>query len=184
MTRNPNNSYCQRHIRPLTATANTGYKFIGWEGDASGSTSPVTVTMNKDLTVTAKFQLESGDGTVNLLKDGNFPSSSVISTGDDSSWKLGQGQYWGDSQASSSVSNGTAAINVTTNGSEPYQPQLVQYGLALDEGVMYKLTFKARASAARKIQVSFQMATDPYTTYAEKEFDLTRPIRNTSLCSL
>ena len=174
VTRNPNNSYYAKGTSvQLTATANTGYKFIGWEGDASGSTSPVTVTMNKDLTVTAKFQLESGDGTVNLLKDGNFPISSVISTGDDSSWKLGQGQYWGDSQASSSVSNGTAAINVTTTGSEPYQPQLVQYGLALDEGVMYKLTFKARASAARKIQVSFQMATDPYTTYAEKEFDLT-----------
>lgn len=174
VTRNPNNSYYAKGSSvQLTATPNTGYKFVGWEGDASGSTSPVTVTMNKDLTVTAKFQLVSGDGTVNLLKDGDFPSSSVISTDDNSSWKLGQGQYWGNSAASSSVSNGTAAINVTTTGTEAYQPQLVQYGLALDEGVMYKLTFKARASAARKIQVSFQMATDPYTTYAEKEFDLT-----------
>jgi uncharacterized repeat protein (TIGR02543 family) len=80
VTRNPNNSYYAKGSSvQLTATPNTGYKFVGWEGDASGSTSPVTVTMNKDLTVTAKFQLMSGDGTVNLLKDGDFPSSSVFS---------------------------------------------------------------------------------------------------------
>lgn len=75
-------------------------------------------------TVTAKFELVSGEGTTNLITDGNFPGSSVISTDDGASWKLGQGQYWGDSEASSSVSNGTATVIVTAIGTESYQPQL------------------------------------------------------------
>ena len=39
----------------LTATAASGYSFTGWQGDATGSTNPTTVTMNADKTVTANF---------------------------------------------------------------------------------------------------------------------------------
>jgi pimeloyl-ACP methyl ester carboxylesterase len=39
----------------LTASPNTGYTFLNWSGDASGSPNPVTVTMNGDKTVTADF---------------------------------------------------------------------------------------------------------------------------------
>lgn len=174
VTKSPDDSYYAPNTSvQLTATANTGWKFVGWEGDASGSTNSTTVTMSKDLAVTAKFELVSGDGTTNLIKDGDFPSSSVISTDDGASWKLGQGENWGNSAATSSVSNGTATINVTTLGEKTYQPQLVQYNVALDKGMNYKLTFKARAAAARKIEASFQQAEDPWAGYASKEFDLT-----------
>lgn len=175
VTKDPNNTYYAPDASvQLTATAaNSDWKFVGWEGDASGSASSTTVTMNQDRTVTAKFELVSGDGTTNLIEDGDFPSSSVISTDDGASWKLGQGEYWGNSEATANVSNGTATVNVTTIGTESYQPQLVQYGLALDQDVTYKLTFKASAAAARKIEVSFQQSVDPYATYASQEFDLT-----------
>lgn len=173
VTKSPSNtSYAKNASVQLTATPATGYKFVGWSGDATGATSPTSVTMTKDLTVTAKFELVSGDGTTNLLKDGNFPSSSVIAD-DGASWKLGQGTNWGSSVATSSVVGGTASINVTTIGTEAYQPQLVQYGLALDSGMKYKLTFKAKADVARKIEASFQQAVDPWGGYASKEFDLT-----------
>jgi uncharacterized repeat protein (TIGR02543 family) len=39
----------------LTATANTGYTFGGWSGDASGTASPTTTTINANKTVTANF---------------------------------------------------------------------------------------------------------------------------------
>ncbi len=173
VTKSPSNtSYAKNASVQLTATPATGYKFVGWSGDATGATSPTTVTMTKDLAVTAKFELVSGDGTTNLLKDGNFPSSSVIAD-DGASWKLGQGTNWGNSVATSSVAGGTASINVTTIGTEAYQPQLVQYGLALDKGMKYKLTFKAKADVARKIEASFQQSVDPWGGYASKEFDLT-----------
>lgn len=41
----------------LTATPNSGYVFSSWSGDASGSTNPVTITMNGPKTVTANFVL-------------------------------------------------------------------------------------------------------------------------------
>ncbi|MFD0997787.1 gliding motility-associated C-terminal domain-containing protein [Ohtaekwangia kribbensis] len=43
----------------LTATPAAGYTFTGWSGDASGSTTSVSVTMNGNKNVTANFQLQS-----------------------------------------------------------------------------------------------------------------------------
>lgn len=42
----------------LTAEADTGAIFIGWSGDASGSTNPLTVTMDADMDITATFEAE------------------------------------------------------------------------------------------------------------------------------
>ena len=174
VTKTPNStSYAKGASVELTATPSAGWKFVGWSGDATGTSSSTTVTMSADRTVTAKFELVSGEGTTNLIKDGDFPSSSVIAADDGASWKLGQGENWGNSAATASVSNGTATIDVTTVGEATYQPQLVQYGLGLEKGMSYKLTFKAKAATARKIEASFQQASDPWATYASKEFDLT-----------
>ena len=173
ITKSPSAAYYAPNATvQLTATANEGWKFIGWEGGATGSSNTASVSMTKDISVTAKFELV-GETTVNLFKDGDFPSSSVISTDNDASWFLGQGENWGSSAATTSVAGGTATVNVTTIGTEPYQPQLVQYNLALDKGMKYKLTFKASADVARKIAVSFQQSVDPWGDYATNEFDIT-----------
>ena len=39
----------------ITASANTGYRFTGWSGDATGTSTSATVTMNSDKSVTANF---------------------------------------------------------------------------------------------------------------------------------
>jgi uncharacterized repeat protein (TIGR02543 family) len=39
----------------LTAMAGPGYAFTGWSGDATGTTNPVTVTMNAVKNITAQF---------------------------------------------------------------------------------------------------------------------------------
>jgi hypothetical protein len=44
----------------LTATANSGYAFSSWSGDATGTTNPITVTMNANKTVTANFAATPG----------------------------------------------------------------------------------------------------------------------------
>ncbi|MBC7566945.1 MAG: DUF3494 domain-containing protein [Pedobacter sp.] len=41
----------------LTATANPGYVFSSWSGDASGSANPLTVIMNANKNITANFTL-------------------------------------------------------------------------------------------------------------------------------
>lgn len=173
VTKSPSaNYYAPKTTVQLTAKANEGWKFVGWEGAVTGTTETISVTMDKEKDVVAKFELV-GETTVNLLKDGDFPSGSVISTSQDASWFLGQGTNWGNSAAKTSVSGGTATVDVTTIGTENYQPQLVQYNLALDKGMKYKLSFKASADVDRKIEVSFQQSVDPWGAYATKEFDIT-----------
>ena len=173
VTKSPSaNYYAPKTTVQLTAKANEGWKFVGWEGAVTGTTETISVTMDKEKSVVAKFELV-GETTVNLLKDGDFPSSSVISTSQDASWFLGQGTNWGNSAAKTSVSGGTATVDVTTIGTETYQPQLVQYNLALDKGMKYKLSFKASADVDRKIEVNFQQSVDPWGAYATKEFDIT-----------
>jgi uncharacterized repeat protein (TIGR02543 family) len=68
ITKSPSaNYYAPNSTVQLTVTANEGWKFIGWEGGATGSSNTASVSMTKDISVTAKFELV-GETTVNLLK--------------------------------------------------------------------------------------------------------------------
>jgi len=51
----------------LTATPNSGYNFTSWTGDASGSSSATTVTMNSNKTVTANFGINTYALTVTAV---------------------------------------------------------------------------------------------------------------------
>jgi uncharacterized repeat protein (TIGR02543 family) len=41
----------------LTATADAGYEFAGWSGDAAGTDNPITITMDTNKNITANFIL-------------------------------------------------------------------------------------------------------------------------------
>ena len=56
VTKSPNqSSYASGTVVTLTATPASGYSFTRWEGDLTGTTSPATITMNGNKTVTAVF---------------------------------------------------------------------------------------------------------------------------------
>jgi len=56
VTKNPNKTaYNSGEQVALTPVANSGYVFSSWSGDASGSTNPLTVTMNANKNITANF---------------------------------------------------------------------------------------------------------------------------------
>ena len=56
VTKNPDTpTYASGSTVLLTATPNTGFRFTGWSGDATGSTNPLTVIMNANKTITANF---------------------------------------------------------------------------------------------------------------------------------
>ena len=56
-------------IVTLTATPDTGWHFVGWSGDATGSDNPLTVTMNTNKNITALFEIDTH--TLNVTVFGN-----------------------------------------------------------------------------------------------------------------
>jgi uncharacterized repeat protein (TIGR02543 family) len=59
----------------LTATPATGWHFVGWSGDASGSTNPLDVTMNADKSITATFAIDTHTLTVATVGNGTVGKS-------------------------------------------------------------------------------------------------------------
>ena len=49
--------YLEGTVVTLTAVPASGYQFVNWSGDASGTANPTTVLMNKSKTVTANFTI-------------------------------------------------------------------------------------------------------------------------------
>jgi uncharacterized repeat protein (TIGR02543 family) len=61
VTKNPNQAtYASGSSVILTATANAGYKFVSWSGDATGTTNPLTIIMNANKNITANFTIDLG----------------------------------------------------------------------------------------------------------------------------
>jgi len=56
VSKNPDkSSYTSGESVTLTAVPATGYQFSGWGGGASGTTNPLTLTMNSNKTISATF---------------------------------------------------------------------------------------------------------------------------------
>ncbi|MEO0472727.1 MAG: carbohydrate-binding domain-containing protein, partial [Bacteroidota bacterium] len=56
-------TYQSGTVVTLTATANSGYDFANWSGDASGASNPIQITMDGNKTVSANFTQQSGGGS-------------------------------------------------------------------------------------------------------------------------
>jgi len=62
----------------IRATPNSGYTFSGWSGDASGTTNPITITMDLYKSITANFSATTtGDGDSEGKKGGCFIATSA-----------------------------------------------------------------------------------------------------------
>ena len=49
--------YLPEEVVNLTATPETGWRFLNWRGSLTGNTNPASITMNNDKTVTANFAI-------------------------------------------------------------------------------------------------------------------------------
>jgi hypothetical protein len=60
VSKTPNkSSYSAGETVTLQATPNTGYHFVNWSGDASGTSDSVQITMNSNKSVTANFAINT-----------------------------------------------------------------------------------------------------------------------------
>ncbi len=116
VSKNPDKSeYNQNESVTLTATPSSGWQFINWSGDLSGSTNPVSITMNSDKSVTAAFteipETISTPNTPSGSSSGKAGQSLSYSTGGSTSnlghdveyrFNWGDGSYsnWGSSSQS------------------------------------------------------------------------------------
>jgi LmbE family N-acetylglucosaminyl deacetylase len=135
VSKNPDRlTYFEGEQVTLTATANTGYAFSNWSGDASGTQNPVVITMNGDKTVEADFAAIPGTLSVILLdglsasgtQGGPFSPSSKTYTlqntgGTAINWSASNTQGWlslssaGGSLAAGASTTVTVSINSGAN---------------------------------------------------------------------
>ena len=64
-------TYLYGDIVSLNASADPGWTFSGWSGDASGGTNPTSVTMNANTSVTATFTQDQYTLTINTVGNGS-----------------------------------------------------------------------------------------------------------------
>ncbi len=86
VTKNPDKAtYTYGEAVQLTAVPAAGWSFAGWSGDATGTTNPVTVTMNGNRAVTAGYTQNEYILTVNVVGNGSVtrePNQAVYHYGD------------------------------------------------------------------------------------------------------
>jgi uncharacterized repeat protein (TIGR02543 family) len=72
VTRNPDQAtYPHGTVVKLTAVADSGWDFLEWSGDLTGSTNPETITVGGSKTVTATFAQDEYTLTVNIVGSGS-----------------------------------------------------------------------------------------------------------------
>ena len=72
-------SYQSGSVVPITATPQQGSLFSGWGGAASGSTNPLTITMDNNKSVTAYFTTDSSSAGLKSLA--SFPIGVAVNAG-------------------------------------------------------------------------------------------------------
>lgn len=73
----PGGTYDEGKSVTLTATAGSDYQFDHWEGDVSGSTNPLTVTVDSDISATAVFIAQEGDSSTFTSSGGQIITVTV-----------------------------------------------------------------------------------------------------------
>jgi uncharacterized repeat protein (TIGR02543 family) len=103
----------------LTATPATGYAFANWSGDASGSTNPLTITVNGPKSITANFLgypvnvavSPSGSGTVT-----KSPNQAVYPPGSQVTLAATPAAGYGFANWSGDASGSTSPLTITVDG--------------------------------------------------------------------
>lgn len=95
----------------ITATPDPGYQFDNWSGDLSGSTNPITFTINSNMTVTANFSATGGGGcTYSTIDNEGFEGGWGI-------WNDGGSDARRSANDASYANNGTYCIRLRDNTS-------------------------------------------------------------------
>ena len=117
ITKNPDQlSYAYGTTVELTATANLGYTFNGWNGDPADTTNPDTITMNGNKVVTATFTLNVYTLAVTTVGSGSVsknPDQSTYHHGDSIQLTATPAIGWTFSAWSGDITGSTSPQTIT-----------------------------------------------------------------------
>ena len=143
-------------------------EFQKWSGDLSGTEELVTITITRNMTISAVFK-QAGE----LVRNGTFDNGTT-------GWSLGQGEGYGNSVAAADVADGRCQVSITEGGEEEWHVQVIQAGMQLVAQNEYVFSFDAAAEEQRSMFVAVGEADGEYTKFFEKTIDLTDQIQSFS----
>jgi len=117
----------------VNAIPNDGYEFANWEGDASSKLATLTYkVIGANVSVNAVFVPTS------LVKNGHFSA-------DANNWTANGAVITRDP-----AEGGTLKAAVPTNGGSTFRVQTSGYGIKIEAGKRYKLSFRAKTASGTK----------------------------------
>lgn len=154
----------------LTATPNSGYQFSNWTGSVSGTSNPLSVTMNGPRSQTANFtatvcnySLSSGSAS---FGSGGGSSGFNVTTTAGCSWSVTNVPAWVTiNSGASGTGSGTVNYTVASNSSTARNASLAAGGQSYNisqSGAQVSLTFQTSPSGL-SIQVAGVTYTSPQT---------------------
>lgn len=113
-------SYLYGTVVTATATANSGWSFSGWQGAATGSSNPITVTMTSNQALTATFTANLAYTlTVNVVGGGVVtPTTSSYPAGTTVPITATANSGWSFSGWSGDLSGATNPTSLTLDGNK------------------------------------------------------------------
>jgi hypothetical protein len=121
VTKTPNKaSYSSGETVSLQAVPNTGYHFMSWSGDLSGSTNPATITMNSNKSVTANFAANTYTLTINATNGSvtKTPNKASYSHGETVSLQAVPNTGYSFTSWSGDLSGSTNPATITMNSNK------------------------------------------------------------------
>ncbi len=125
----------------LTAVADSGWIFSGWAGADTGTSPSVTLTMNSDKTIEARFVT-----TDEMIPNGDFSN-------DVANWSVSTWSADGSAKGAATVVNGVLMYTIQNGGPETWNIQIFQNTVPYLKGVTYTLSFEAWAEAPHSMNV-------------------------------
>jgi len=121
VTKNPDLAqYDSNTTVELTAIPNTGYHFVNWSVDATGSTNPLNVTMNGNKNITANFAIDTYTLNITAINGSVTKNPDLVLYDSNTTVQLtavpATGYHFVDWSVDASGS--TNPLNVTMNGNK------------------------------------------------------------------
>ena len=128
--RNPDQaSYHYGDSVQLTASPSIGWSFSGWTGDLSGSTNPSTISVTKNMTVTATFSRNAYPVSVSKLGNGDVSlSPGPYYYGDIANLTATPATGWSFSRWNGTFSSSGNPVSIIINGTTSVTANFIHNG--------------------------------------------------------